>query len=397
MPKNIIIYRDELLSYSETFIPAQVENYSSYQGVYVGNFRSRRTQYPLPPERTIVLSDFAKLTQRRQILALATGWRDRAWLECLQQLSPKLIHAHFGISGVWALPLKKSLQIPLLVTFHGYDITVNNWSANFSNIYGPKPVPQLYLWRRKQLFREANCCLAVSDFIRAQMLLKGCPADKIEVCYIGVNVERFTVDPTFAREPVVLFVGRLAPKKGCRYLIRAMAEVQAAMPELELVVIGDGELRAELERQAKKSLKRYRFLGVQPQIAVREWMNRALMLCVPSVTDSTGNSEGLPMTVIEAQAMQLPVIGSIHAGIPEAIAHGETGLLAEEKNWQQLAEGIASLVKNDRLRKQCAIAARKQVETKFNLQRNTAQLEAIYDRVLGKTHSQGKENISFSN
>jgi len=118
MTQNIIIYRDELLSYSETFIPAQVENYASYKGFYAGTFRSRRTPYLLPTDRSLILSDFAKLTERRKIFSLVTGQRDRAWLEQLEKLAPCLIHAHFGLSGVWALPLKKRLQIPLVVTFH---------------------------------------------------------------------------------------------------------------------------------------------------------------------------------------------------------------------------------------------------------------------------------------
>ncbi|MGD2180218.1 glycosyltransferase [Lusitaniella coriacea] len=382
MSKTILIYRDELLPYSETFIPAQVEQYSRYTGFYAGTSRHRKANYPLPKERTLVLSDIAKLSEKRKIFFLTTGYGYPQWFEQLLQLSPSLIHAHFGLSGVWALPIAKDLQIPLVVTFHGYDITLNLWSANRSDIYGPKPLPQVYLWRRKRLFKEASCCIAVSEFIRSQLIAKGCSPEKIEVHYIGVDVERFRPDLTVPRQPVVLFVGRLANKKGCQYLIQAMAAVQSAMPELELVIIGDGKLRADLEAQAKASLQRYRFLGVQSSDAVREWMNRALMLCVPSVTDATGNSEGLPITVLEAQAMQLPVVGSIHAGIPEAIEEGETGLLVEERNGQQLAEKILTFARDEGLREKCAIAARQQVEQKFNLKQNTTQLEALYDRLL---------------
>ncbi|MFP4007552.1 MAG: glycosyltransferase [Spirulinaceae cyanobacterium] len=383
MQPNILIYRDDLLSYSETFIPAQVENYRSYQGIYVGSFRHRGKAYPLPPERTLVLSDLAKFTLNRKILyTLTGGWGYPQWFAALKALNPSLLHAHFAIDGVWALPIVRRLKLPLVVTFHGYDIAVNERSKNLDRLYGPKPLPQLYLWQRQQLFQRANCCIAVSNFIRDRAIAKGCPADKIEVCYIGVDVDLFQPDESISRQPIVLFVGRLAPKKGCEYLIRAMAEVQKSHPELELVIIGDGELRQDLERLAEESLPNYRFLGVQPPQEVRRWMNQALMQVVPSVTDSLGNTEGLPMTVIEAQAMKLPVIGSIHAGIPEAIASGNTGFLVAERDWQGIAQTITTLAKKTQLRQTVAIAARKQAEQRFNLKQNITQIEAIYNRIL---------------
>ncbi len=386
MEKRVIIYRDDLLPYSETFIPAQVENYSSYTGFYVGNSRCRGTQYPLPANRTIVLSDSTKLTPRRKLLFLITSLGYSSWFERLKAISPCLIHAHFGPDGVWALPVKRKLKIPLVVTFHGYDITVNDTTGeDLSELYGQNPLPQLYFWRRRQLFREADCCIAVSEFIRSKLIAKGCPPDKILVHYIGVDIDKFSPNPSVKREPVILFVGRLVEKKGCQYLIQAMAEVQSVLPELELGIIGDGKLRSVLEKQAASSLQRYRFLGAQPPEVVREWLNRSLLLCAPSVTDFLGNSEGLPMTVIEAQAMKLPVISSIHSGIPEAIIHGETGLLCPEKDWQSLAQNIITLAGNEELRERFAIAGRKRVEQLFNLKHNTAKLEEIYDNIIEKS------------
>jgi colanic acid/amylovoran biosynthesis glycosyltransferase len=386
MKRNILIYRDELLPYSETFIPAQVEQYKAYNGIYAGSFHHRGKNYPLPSEKTLLLSDLTKFTLNRKILyTLTNGLGYSQWFERLKALEPCLIHAHFGIDAVWALPIVRRLKLPFVVTFHGYDIAVNERSKNLDRIYGPYPLPQLYLWQRKQVFRQANACIAVSKFIRDRAIAKGCPAEKIEVCYIGVDVDLFKADPAIAREPIVLFVGRLAQKKGCEYLIRAMAEVQKRKPELELVIIGDGELRGDLEQLAQQLLQNYRFLGVQSPQDVRKWMNRALMLCVPSVTDSMGNAEGLPMTVVEAQAMELPVIGSIHAGIPEAIASGNTGFLVAERDWHGIAQAITTLSENDRLRQEITISARKQAEQTFNLKRNVAQIEAIYDRILSRS------------
>ncbi|NET38052.1 MAG: glycosyltransferase [Cyanothece sp. SIO1E1] len=384
MTKRVIIYRDELLPYSETFIPAQVENYSSYAGFYVGTSCCRGAQYPLSVEKMAILSNFAKLTPNRNIFfKLTEGLGYSGWFNHLKSLSACLIHAHFGLDGVWALPIARKLKIPLIVTFHGYDIAINGVGKHdLSNFYGPTPLPQVYLWRRHRLFKKAHCCIAVSEFIRSKLIEKGCPPNKIVVHCIGVDIDKFSPDASISTEPIVLFIGRLVEKKGCEYLIQAMAKVQSILPELELVIIGDGYLRAALEQQAANSLQNYRFLGVQSSDTVRQWMNRSLLLCAPSVTDIKGDSEGLPITILEAQAMELPVISSVHAGIPEAILHGKTGFLAQEKDWEMLAEYILTLANNSQLRSEFAIAGRQRMEQTFNLKSNTAKLEAIYDRIL---------------
>lgn len=383
--KNIIIYRDALLPYSETFIPAQVENYSRYTGFYVGNSRCTGEKYPLPPQRTLILSEQAKLTLKRKILFLLTGWGYRDWIQTLKQLSPQLIHAHFATDAVWTLPLKSQLNIPLIVTCHGHDVTASNRTKeDLIKLYGDNPWPQMYLGLQQRLFNTADCCIAVSEFIRNKTIARGCPADKIRVEYIGVDVEKLSPDPSIIRQPIVLFVGRLVEYKGCQYLIQAMAEVQSIIPELELVIIGDGEQRSFLDNQAARLLKRYQFLGVQPANIVKDWMSRSMLLCSPSFTDDKETSEGLPITILEAQAMNLPVIGSSHAGIPEAVIHGETGLLFPEKDSQALAQSIVNFAQNPQLREQCASTARKRIEKLFNLKNNIRIIETIYDTVIEK-------------
>lgn len=378
MNKRIIVYRDELLPYSETFIPAQVENFSSYTGFYVGTSRSLGAQLPIPKDRSMALSDIVKLTVRQKkllhLLLNLTGLGYPGWFSRLKELSPCLIHAHFGLDGLWALPIARKLGIPLIVTFHGYDITMTDYGLFY----------RFYLWRRHQLFREASYCIAVSNFIRSKLIEKGCASDKVIVHYVGIDVEKFRPDVNVPREPIVLFVGRLVEKKGCAWLIRAIAKVQAEKPEVELVILGDGPLRRQLEELAGQLLHRYTFLGVQPPEVVHSWMNRALLLSAPSVTASDGDSEGLPTVLMEAQAMKLPVVSTIHAGIPEAVIHGETGFLAQEKDWETLAKYILTLVSDAQLRDRFAIAGRKRVDQEFNLKRNSAKLEAIYDRILNE-------------
>ena len=388
--KTVIIYRDQLIPYSETFIPAQVENFLSYQGFYVGSSGFPIAKSMLPQDRTIILGELGSPGGLWKTAYKLTGFIHPLWLKCLQDLSSQLIHAHFGLDGFLALPLAKKLKVPLIVTFHGYyattEIIINQpqslttQTRNFVKNRG-QFFRELYFRNRDRLFQEGNYFIAVSEFIRSQLIEKGCPPEKIQVNYIGVDVDKFTPNLLVKREPIVLFVGRLIEKKGCEYLIEAIAQVQKTIPNIELVVIGDGILRSSLENLANNLLSNYRFLGVKPQETVQEWMNIAFLLGAPSVTTATGESEGLPIVILEAQAMGLPVISSIHAGIPEAIVHEETGFLTQEKDGESLAKYILTLFENVELREKFSTLGRRRIETEFNLKLNAAKLEEIYDNI----------------
>ena len=139
---------------------------------------------------------------------------------------------------------------------------------------------------------------------------------------------------------LIVYVGRLIEKKGCSYLIRAAQLAARNCPDLELAIIGDGPLRSELEALAKTSGVRCEFLGTlsDPELGntVLDWLNRARIFCMPSVTASDGNTEGQPAVFVEAHALGVPAVSFDTAGIGEAALNGKTGLLVEEKNVEQL-------------------------------------------------------------
>ena len=370
---NLVFFSGLLLPPSETFIRAQGEGLRQFTPYYVGSRLVKGLS--LPSERTLVVNRGGALGTAQEGLFKLLGSAPRLYKQ-VQQLNPVLIHAHFGLNGSLALPLARTLKIPMLVTFHGSDATKKDEYVRRSISH------QVYFRRREALKREAKLFIAVSEFIKAKLVEQGFPQDKIIVHHIGVDTEVFQPDPTVQREPVVLFVGRLAEKKGCEYLIRAMAQVQTQMPDVELVIIGDGPLRVELEDLAASSLKRYQFLGLQPPQVVKSWMNRSLMLAAPSITASTGDSEGLPTVVVEAQAMGLPVVGSVHAGIPQAVLHGETGFLAAERDSKGLAEHILRLLKDPILWQSFSCNGQQRVRNLFDLRKQNQALENIYEAVL---------------
>jgi glycosyltransferase involved in cell wall biosynthesis len=356
-------------------VRSQAEALQQFIPYYTGSLRVPGLS--LPEERTLVLNQGGLLGKTSEVSYKLFGFAP-AFLKRISKLNPALLHAHFGPNGTMALPLVQNLAVPLIVTFHGYDATVKDeYSRRLSYSY------RVYLRRKELLKHEGRLFIAVSEFIKNKLLDQGFPLDKIVVHYIGVDTEKFQPDPSVQRDPIVLFVGRLVEKKGCEYLIRAMSQVQAVLPDVELVIVGDGPLRSDLEGLAAKKLRRYRFLGGQPLHIVKSWMNKAQVLAAPSVTASTGDSEGLPTVLIEAQAMGLPVVSSFHAGIPELVIHEKTGFLVAERNWEGLAKYILLLLEDVNLRHCLTQAGQNRVQTLFNLQKQTHALEEIYKEMLG--------------
>jgi glycosyltransferase involved in cell wall biosynthesis len=211
------------------------------------------------------------------------------------------------------------------------------------------------------------------------------------VAYTGVDTKKFRPASTEDR-PIILFVGRLVEFKGAEFLIKAASEVQRQFPAVELVLIGDGPLRKDLERLAKQSLRRYRFLGLRTYEEVCNWMNRASVLCMPSVTLRSGEAEGFGMVCAEAQAVGKPVVAFASGGISEIISHGNTGFLAAERDWQTLAGYLMTLLQSAELRGRFGRAARELMVREFDLERCTRQLESVYGMVLGAHTAPREEN-----
>lgn len=378
---RVLVYRDQLLPYSETFIPAQTDSLSKYAAIYAGSTRLNQT---LGSRETIVLDELSQSGQVWKVLYKFLGIVSPKWLATVQTYKPDVVHAHFGSDGGFVLPLCQRLHIPLVVTCHGYDATWDTPSWTGIRSRGDF-FRALLLHKRDRALAQAHQIVAVSQFIRQQLLLRGAAAEKIVVHYIGIDRQRFSPQ-NIQRQPMVLFVGRLVEKKGVMYLIQAMATIQRQLPEVELVIIGTGALRSQLQTLAKNLAVRTQFLGKQPPEQVRHWMNRAQVFCGPSIVAKSGDAEGFGMVFAEAQSMGLPVVSFATGGIPEAVIHGETGLLAPEKDTEQLARYLLQLLKDSQLRRTFALAGQAHVAKNFDLKQNTRQLEAIYDQVISQYH-----------
>lgn len=373
MKRRVVIYVDKPLIWTQTFIRGQVECMREFEPVYFGCRRPLPEQ-SLDPGSTRVETlcpNYPADRMREVLYKLGVSYGEA--VQKVGAIGPQLIHAHGAHEGVRIQPVAQALGIPLLTTCHGSDVLKQRRAIRTSSLSFLQ-----YVLKRKRFQRTGNGFLAVSKFLHRELLRQGFPEERCIQHYIGVDLSAFHPVAKRPDVPMVVFVGRLIENKGCAYLIRAMAEVQKRIPDASLVVIGDGALRPELEELARSLRVQANFVGKATPDQVRAWLRKATLLSVPSVTAQDGSSESFGMVFVEAQATGVPVVSTQVGGIPEAVVHGETGLLARERNHLELSEYMLTLLESESLWEQFSKRARRHVERNFDLRRQTGVLEGMY-------------------
>jgi len=379
---KVLVYRNQPLPLSETFVYNQTFRLQRYQAYMLGAKRPRGAAITLPDDRVRVINEGGWQGWWREFRWKVLGQIPSDILHWAQALQPVLLHAHFGPDGAIAMPLAKALGIPLIVSFHGTDATMKDrfvWRHSYMS-------HRLYLLRRRRLAQVASRVIVLSDFLRKIVIEQhGFPEEKVVMIRFGVDLDLFQPHAAQPESGHILYVGRLVERKGLHYLLKALGKVRDRFPTVRLTVIGDGPMRSRYEALARQTLgDRCTFLGAQPQGVVREYLARAYIFCMPSVTMPSGEAETLGMVFLEAMAMRVPPVSFHSGGIPEVIVHGETGFLAEERNVDQLAHYLTLLLGNPALRNKMGEAGRRRVEQEFNLEKQNAKLEALYDEVIAE-------------
>ncbi|ACI50573.1 glycosyl transferase group 1 [Gluconacetobacter diazotrophicus PA1 5] len=374
------IYRTEILPLSETFVRDQSLALRRWNPVMIGE----RLVDRLPLEGLAAEAAYrgpATLPQRaRSVVARTLDRAPPGLTRIARQVRPALIHAHFGFDGVEAWHLARRLSVPLLVTLHGSDITTHMaWFSAGRSGRRWKSYPS----RLQKLARRPEVSfVAVSGHIRDAAIAVGLPAGRVHVRHIGIDPDRFVPRaPTpGARAPTILFLGRLVEKKGCRFLIEAFRRVRDRMPQARLVIAGDGPERAALQDMAAP-LDTVTFTGAVSRDRVQDLLNQARIFCLPSVTAVSGDAEGLPLVLLEAQASGVPVVTSARGGVTEGIEDGETGFAFAERDIDALTDRLLALLADDGLADRMGAAGRRFVQRKHDIRLCTAALEDLYDEL----------------
>jgi glycosyltransferase involved in cell wall biosynthesis len=365
--RNVLAYCDNLFSPSESFIPRGYGAFSRLKPIYVGH----NINGPVPEGAEVI-----ELGPLHGPLG-ETGFKQMGAISkilefTLRALDPVAIHASFGKSGTYALPITRKLNLPLAVTYYGGDATKTiNTKNSFIRVYNR---------RRAQLWREADLILPCSDFIRRELLANGAPNEKM-------IVHHNTADPTTFqpgdKRDLLVFAGRWTEKKGIDTLITALSKLKKELEGWSVRLIGDGELKGSLVAQLEAAGVEAELPGwVSSDDMPKHWAE-ARIACVPSKRAASGNAEGLPLVCIEAMLSSCALAATKHAGIPECVIDGETGYLVDEGDSAALADRLAKMLSDREATAKMGQAGRAYAMERFNLQKQSVILEDHLLRIAG--------------
>ncbi len=352
----------------------QIRGLSRYRPVVLTQARQNERIFPV--ETLYSSEDLPPL--RRSVNRVIRKIRGTyaGYVGILQEELAAVIHAHFGQEGYFCLAARRGAGVPMVTTFYGMDASA---------------LPRKRLWRRRfqRLFSEGEFFLVEGPRMGESLVSIGCPYEKVQVHRLGVDLERIRKAPPEGRqEAVVLMYANFREKKGHVYGLRACRRILGSYPGMKVRIIGDGELRAEVEREIQRLglEERVELLGVLPHEKCLEELGRASVLLYPSVTAADGDTEGgAPVALIEAMASGLAIVSSLHADIPTVAPDSQCALLFPERDVDGLAEGLDALLRSSRLREEMGTAGRAHVEDAHDMRKQAGRLETVYDRVRFQT------------
>jgi colanic acid/amylovoran biosynthesis glycosyltransferase len=318
--------------------------------------------------------EFFKLHVPRE---LANRYSSFRLFDLVRRGSFDIVHSHFGPNGILGIGLKqRGIPGKYVTTFYGYDV----------NSYPKREGKDVY----KELFRCGDLFVAGTNFTRERLVELGCDEEKIVILPCCLRMELLTFQARMIRKGErvrILTVGRLVEKKGYEYAIKAMRRITDKHGNVVYTIVGDGPLKSRLKRLVSELQLEHNveFLGELEDNRLSKVYEQSHIFVLPSVTATDGDKEGLPVVLQEAQALGLPVVSTLHAGIPEGVLDGKSGLLVPEKSVGALAEAIEYIIGHPELWRDMGENGRRHVEARYDAKvLNKTQVD-LYSSLLSPT------------
>ncbi|MEY3227285.1 MAG: hypothetical protein RLZZ536_1904 [Planctomycetota bacterium] len=273
------------------------------------------------------------------------------------------ILAEFGDTGADIASVAVQCGIPLIVHFHGHD-------AHRRSL-----LSQELLAKYALMFGSASAVMVVSRYMYEALIQMGCPKDKLIYNPYGPREKFFSVCPNYYG--VVLSVGRFTDIKANYLVLMAFQRALQHVPYARLVMAGGGELLETCRTLARVWHIEHavEFTGPVEHSRVHELFANACCFAQHSVSPSYGDAEGTPNTILEACAAGLPVVATRHAGIPDVVVHGETGLLVEERDVDGMADHMVELLGSPARCRELGDHARQRIRRHFTAESHIARLD----------------------
>lgn len=350
----------------------------------------------LPPlwvrARRRLRREFAELVRRVSRSSAATSiWStaplalslfNRFCLAHAREFHGDLVHAHFGTTGVMALPFIRATGLPAVVTFYGVDasasLRIPRWRENFA-----------------EMFTRMDRVIVLCDAVRDRLIAIGCPPGKLVVWNLPAGVEQYPYRPRSAAGGPVRFLiaARFVEKKGHKYLVDAFDRVVRAGVDARLTMIGYGPSKAEVDADVRRRGLSDRVTSIDTQLAssfsdtYRAALDTHDVFVLPSTTSINGDDEGGPaLTLVCAQAAGLPAIATPFAGAERSIIDGVTGWLCRQDDAASLAGRMQWAAEHRETWNALGRAASDRVRAEFSLDGQMARLLDLYRGVIDEAH-----------
>ncbi len=291
-----------------------------------------------------------------------------------------------GLGKIFA-EVKKSKKInsKLVTFFRGADLC--KVYAKESNEYD-------------ELFCDGDLFLPVCHAFVEKLRALGANKDKIKVCFTGIDSDKFAYSKRFYASGgiiCVVTVCRLIEKKGLKVAISAMANIIKEFSNVRYAIVGSGELRTDLKRLIKKLgvQNKIKLIGSRSQKGVINILSKAHIFIHPSVTAKDGDGEGIPRALKEAMSCGMPVIATLHNGIPEVVDEGISGFLVPEYDVVSLENRLRYLILNPHVWNKMGKAGRKKIKKMHDMKVVNRYLEKILQQLVMENFNQEKGEESY--
>ncbi|MBO4349917.1 MAG: glycosyltransferase [Proteobacteria bacterium] len=381
---KVALFSTQFCAYSQTFVWDEVTSHKRYDIDVYTLHRLYPERFPYDRVFTLDQNPLEKLFCESLLYSPT----------CAKHIAANnyaLIAAHFGPGSLYALPHAQRFHLPLIVTFHGYDVPLL-W-----NLRKLQPQYWRYWALSPWMLHRVDRFLAASEELHNMLIDIGAPEEKVFTWRLGIRIPELSAIKQPSADTVpqtrkLIQVGRFVEKKGYIYSLRAMHILKnmyrAAGREFNVLLtcIGDGECKPECERYAQTHNleENVRFVDNMPQDEVFAEMQDSEILLCPSLVARNGDRESGILVAKEAAARCIPVIGTYHGGIPDIIEDGKTGFIVQERDAQAIAERIDCILSNPQLRCDLGTAARKKMENEYRLEDRVDALEKHYDEVIAQ-------------
>jgi glycosyltransferase involved in cell wall biosynthesis len=290
----------------------------------------------------------------------------RALARALETNGIDIALAEYGPTAAEIAGACRQAGVPMVAHFHGFDAYKRSTLDGCQSQYA-------------RMFAYASAIVSVSSRMCCQLKAIGAPEEKIFYMPYGVDLTMFGQTDPAAAPPRFLAVGRFVDKKAPHLTVLAFREALRDFSEARLIMAGEGPL-LDASKQlalATGAAHAIEFPGVVGHARVAELMKGSRAFLQHSITPGDGDSEGTPVSVLEAAASGLPVVATNHAGISEAVVNGQTGLLVEERDVAGMARHIVTLARDPSYARDLGVRAREHVGHRYDSHRCIARLTAI--------------------